>query len=223
MAEKIRDVLMSCRLFGRLTADSLDRLTEIAVRRRYARRERIFAQGDEPPGLYVVAEGAVRIFKIAPGGKEHVLHLAEPGHTFAEAAVMGGIPCPAHAEPTSAATCVLLPTLAFRGLLDADPELPRQLLTGMAAWVHNFVDLLEDVVLRDAAGRLARYLLEAAEDDVVLIPGLKRHLASHLNLTSETFSRTLSRLGERGLIHREPGGRIRVLDAAGLRLVTKGI
>ena len=222
MAAKIRDVLMRCRLFRRLTADCLDRVAAIGITHRYDPKERLFSQGDEPPGLYVVDEGAVRVFKIAPGGKEHVLHLAEPGDTFAEAAVLGGFPCPAHAETTVHTRCVLLPSPELRYLLDADPEIPRQLLSGMAAWVHQLVDLLEDVVLRDAAGRLSRYLLEAAEDDVVLIPGMKRHLASHLNLTSETFSRTLTRLAERGLIDREPGGRIRLLDPAGLRWVSKG-
>lgn len=220
---KSRDVLMRCRLFRTVTAESLDRLAAIAVGRRYERGERIFSQGDQPPGLYIVDAGTVRVFKAIPSGKEHVLHLAKSGGTFAEAAVMGGFPCPAHAEATEATTCVLLPTVAFRGLLDRNPELPRELLTGMAVWVHQLVSLLEDVVLRDAAGRLARYLLEEAEDEVVLLPTLKRHLASHLNLTSETFSRTLSRFADRGLILREPGGRIRLLNAAGLQLVSKGI
>lgn len=223
MAEKIRDVLMKCRLFRRLTADCMDRVAAIGVTRRYEAKERLFSQGDEPPGLYVVDEGAVRVFKIAPGGKEHILHLAESGNTFAEAAVLGGFPVPAHAEATTESRCVLLPRDALRGLLDADPELPRQLLSGMAAWVHQLVDLLEDVVLRDAAGRLARYLLDAAVDDIVVLAGMKRHLASHLNLTSETFSRTLTRLVDRGLVCREPGRRVRLLDRQGLQWVTKGV
>jgi CRP/FNR family transcriptional regulator len=210
---------MACGLFRSLTAESLDRVAAIGVRRSYDRGERVFSQGDEPPGLFVVEEGAVRVFKATPGGREHVLHMAQPGQTFAEAAVMGGFPCPANAEATLPTRCVLLPVPAFPQLLDRDPELPRQLLGGMAAWVHQLVDLLEDVVLRDAAGRLARHLLESADGDVVQLKTLKRHLASHLNLTSETFSRTLTRLEGRGLILREPGGRIRLVDAAGLRSV----
>ena len=54
---------------------------------------------------------------------------------------------------------------------------------------------MEDLTLRDAAGRLARFLLELPQskrttDGIVKLPGLKHYVASHLNLTSETFSRT---------------------------------
>jgi len=84
---------------------------------------------------------------------------------------------------------------------------------------------MEDVVLRDAAGRLARYLLdaEAGQDGLIELPTLKRHLASHLNLTSETFSRTLRRLVDGGLIAEPDGSHVRVLDRDGLQKVAEGL
>ena len=80
------------------------------------------------------------------------------------------------------------------------------MMSGLTLWVRHLVGLMEDVVLRDAAGRLARYLLDSqvGDDGLVELPTLKRHLASHLNLTSETFSRTLRRLIDAGLFDQPP-------------------
>ena len=38
------------------------------------------------------------------------------------------------------------------------------MMTGLTLWVRHLVGLMEDVVLRDAAGRIARYLLAIPAD-----------------------------------------------------------
>ena len=79
-------------------------------------------------------------------------------------------------------------------------------------------------MLRDAVGRTARFLVEAEVDDAgaVKLPSLKRHVASHLNLTSETLSRTLSRLIEAGLIVELDNNRVELRNASKLRSIAEG-
>ncbi len=220
------DTLQRCGLFKWLEGPDLSLLAGVARTVRFARGERVFSQGDDCAGLYVVASGLVRVFKVAPNGKEHVLHFAEPGRTFAEVAVMGDFPAPAHAEATEPTNCVLIPADALRRLLHENHALCRRLLQGMALWVRSLVDLLEDVVLRDALGRVARHLLAiegAAAGAVIELPMLKKDLASHVNLTSETLSRCLRRLVQRGLIAMSDSQKYRVLDPGGLRAVAEGL
>jgi len=221
-----RAILDGCHLLRRLSGESLDLLAGMAHTRHFKKGERIFTQGDECPGLYCVSEGLVRVYKLAPTGKDHVLHFAEPGATFGEVAAIIGMPAPAHADAVKETVCAVLPASRFRAELNDNHQLSLQLLTGMAAWVKQLVGLLEDVVLRDASGRLARHLLEAsaaAPNDFFQLRVLKRDLASHLNLTSETLSRTLRRLTDIGLIETAEGQRLRVVDREKLDEVARGL
>ncbi|MBN2447080.1 MAG: Crp/Fnr family transcriptional regulator [Phycisphaerae bacterium] len=201
-------------------------LASEATVRVFKKGYRILRQGEECPGLFCVGSGLVRVFKVAPSGKDHVLHFADPGKTFAEVAAMGGFTMPAHAEAVEDTVCVLLPTNRFQKLLRDHHELCLQLLSGMSFWVRQLVGLLEDVVLRDAGGRVARHLLEADPSggrQEFTLPVMKKDLASHLNLTSETLSRTLRRLAEAGLIEMGTAQRIRILNPPALRDVAEGL
>jgi len=199
-------------------------LANMAVEQQFETGTMIFRQDDPPPGMFVVVDGRVRVYKLAPNGKEHVLHLAGPGDTFAEVAVMGGYRCPAFAEAIEPTRCLLLPLTPLSKSLDTDHDLCRQLLSGMARWVRHLVGLLEDIVLRDAVGRVARYLMEVSEGRQTLeLPTMKKHLASHLNLTSETLSRTLRRLMDAQLIETTSRGALRIVDRQGLDAMAQGV
>jgi CRP/FNR family transcriptional regulator, dissimilatory nitrate respiration regulator len=225
-ANAAETILRRCRLLGRLSPESFALVREMATVRSFEKGARIFEQGDPCPGFYCVGTGAVRVYRLAPNGKEHVLHVAEPGTTFGEVAAIVDMPAPATAEAVKASVCAVIPARELQAALQTNHALCLQLLTGMAAWVKQLVGLLEDIVLRDASGRVARHLLEAgarAGHEYFQLSILKRDLASHLNLTSETLSRTLRRLKESGLIEGGEGQRIRILDRAALDEVARGL
>ncbi len=224
MSLNVAEILQSCRLFAEVEGKSFQRLATIARIVKFAKGQRIFLDGQPCPGVFVVGSGLVRVYKTAPSGKEHVLHMVGPGMSFAEVAAIGGFDVPASAEAVTAATCVLLPLEPFRKAMQEDHSLCLGMMTGLAFWVKHLVGLMEDVVLRDAAGRLARYLLNSptAADGAIELPTLKRHVASHLNLTSETFSRSLRRLIDAGAIAEGDGSRVQLLDRKRLEAIASG-
>lgn len=225
MPLNVVDILDGCRLFSAVEPAGFQRLATIARLAKFRKGEQIFREGQPCPGVYVVGSGLIRVFKTGPSGKEHVLHMVQPGQTFAEVAAVGGFNVPANAEAVTAATCVLLPRDRFRQALEDDHALCLGMMTGMTLWVRHLIGLMEDIVLRDAVGRLARYLLtsETSNEGLVELPSLKRHLASHLNLTSETLSRTLRRLVEAGVITQPENNRVKVVDPDKLHAVAEGL
>ena len=224
MALNVIDVLHGCKLFSQVQPSGFQRLATIARLCQFRKGQVIFREKEECPGVYVVGSGLVRVFKTGSGGKEHVLHVVGPGNTFAEVAAIGGFDLPASAEAVAETRCALLPADPIRKALEEDHDLCLGIIGGLTHWVRHLVGLMEDVVLRDAAGRIARFLIESqpAGDGTIELPTLKRHLASHLNLTSETFSRTLRRLVEAGLISQLDNNRVELLDREKLRQVAQG-
>ena len=180
-------IISNCSLFHGLSLGHRRRLVEMARRVTFPSGKLIFRQDDPCPGIYCVGSGVVRVYRLGAGGKEHTLHMAGPGQTFAEVAVIGGFPCPAYAEVTQAAHCALLPAPAFLAMLREDHAFCLDLLIGMSHWVRRLTGLLEDITLRDASGRVARHLLQASHDvrGTVGLAGLKKHIASQLNLTAK--------------------------------------
>ncbi len=224
--ETTRSILENCGLFRSLAPQWLGLLSENGSLRHLKRNQMIFRQGDVCPGLYCVGSGSVKVFKISPAGKEHILHLAGPGQTFAEVAAIGEFSLPAYAQTLESTTCVLIPTIRLRHLLATHHEFCLQLLSGMSLWVRQLIALLEDIVLRDAAGRVARHLIDAdpsAGKCPFALPIRKKDLASHLNLTSETLSRTLRRLTDSGLIQTPTPQTVRIIDREQLEEVSAGI
>jgi CRP/FNR family transcriptional regulator, dissimilatory nitrate respiration regulator len=222
------DILHECPLFSGVHAGGFRRLATIARLCQFRKGQVIFRENEPCPGVYVVGQGLVRVFKTGSGGREHVMHIAEPGDSFAEVAALGDFPLPASAEALKKTTCALLPQDRFRQVLTEDHELCLDMLSGITLWVRRLVTMVEDIALRDAAGRVARFLLELSEsksaaDGTIKLPGLKRHVASHLNLTSETFSRTLRRLIDAGLIAEIDAARVRLLHPKKLRQVAAGL
>lgn len=218
-------IIRNCGLFCGLSDASFEKIAQIARTVRFKRGQMIFRDGDPCPGIYVVGEGAIRVYKLAPSGKEHVLHFAYPGTTFAEVAAIGQFDCPAFADASEDSVCALIPEAGFRRIASTDHGFCIEMMTGMSKWVHTLVGLLEDLVLRDATARVARHLIQSDSTKGTgefTLPMRKKDLASHLNLTSETLSRTLRRLVECGLIETRDQ-RIRIREPAKLQDVADGL
>ncbi len=208
-----RNTIKQCPLFSGVTAEDLDRLATVARLREVEKGELLFSEGDTALGFFVVATGAVKIFKLSPEGKERILHIVHPGSTFAEAAIFGNGRYPAHAEPLQKSQVLFFPKKEFLLLLQEHAQIAINMIGGLSRFLRQFAMQIEELTFKDVPARLACYLIELAGDEgaVVTLPISKTQLASRLGTVSETLSRTFRKLSDDALLQVE-GKVITILD-----------
>jgi len=201
-------------LFAGLSRTQYEALARICVRRSCRKGERLFTEGDEGTGFYMVVTGRVKIFKVSVEGKEQILHLFGPGESFGEVSVFTGQGFPADAVTAVQTVLLFFPRLAFSALIQKDPTLALNMLAQLSGRLRHFAGLIEDLSLKEVPGRLAKYLLylsgKNGEGEVALDVS-KGQLASLLGTIPETLSRILARMNRQGLI-RLRGAQILILD-----------
>jgi len=206
-------------LFEGLPDDQLQKISAIAVEKLYQRAETIFFDGDEGTGFFIVAEGKVKIFKVSPMGKEHILHIFGEGEPFGEVPVFNGKPFPATAEALLKTRALFFPRKKFVQLIEENPGIALNMLGVLALRLRRFTHQIESLSLQEVPTRLANYLIylseEQGNDELVELEISKGQLASLLGTIPETLSRILAKLSDEGLIKVE-GRKIFLLDRQGL-------
>lgn len=217
---KAADILARIPLFSGLSRAQLDQFQSIALEKNFGRDELIFSEGDEGNGFYVVLRGTIKIFKVSPDGKEHILHIFSVGQTFGEVPVFAGEHFPAHAQALQDARVLFFPRSAFVALLEKNPALSLKLLADLSLKLRQFTVQIENLSLKEIPARLATYLLYLADEqrsfDQVTLSISKGQLASLLGTVPETLSRIFAKLSSQQLIQVD-GRKIALLDTEGLK------
>lgn len=216
----LADELARAPLFHGAERKFLQQVAAISRPIRLSSREVVFPEGGPAEGFYVLLEGRVILSRTSPDGKEQVLHIVEPPHTFAEAAVFGGGDYPATAKTLTECRLIFVPKREFLSLLSKNPDFSLQIIRSLSLWLRRMVDLVEDVSLRDVESRFLRYLKEKAslsgipieEGSEIYLDVEKSVIASRIGTVPETFSRMLRRLSDKGVLRVE-GKRVTILDA----------
>jgi CRP-like cAMP-binding protein len=210
-------------LFAGLLREQYEALARVGVRRSYRKGERLFSEGDEGTGFYVVLAGRVKIFKVSVEGKEQILHFVGPGESFGEVSVFTGQGFPADAVAAVQTSVCFFPRAAFSALIRRDPALAMNMLAQLSRRLRQFADLIEDLSLKEVPGRLAKYLLYLSGKDgdgALELDVSKGQLASLLGTIPETLSRILAKMNRQRLI-RSHGAQIRILDRRGLEQIAQ--
>ncbi len=185
----------------------------------------IFNRGDQARGLFILLQGQLKLGVTSPQGTEKVISIISPGGSFGEAVLFMERQFPVYAQATLDSKVLLVSKSVIFSLLDNDPTVARKMLAGLSIRMHQLVQDIGMLSLQSGTQRFIGYLLhisaEAPDASSITLPASKSMIASLLNLTPETLSRTMTKLQQSGLIEVH-GKEIIIPDVSRLRNLDHG-
>jgi CRP/FNR family cyclic AMP-dependent transcriptional regulator len=217
-------VLKKTPLFANLTEGELQALAARTSRKRYNRGEHLFAEGDPCTGLFLVASGKIRIFKLSASGREQVLAVEGPGSSFAELPVFDGGNYPAAASALEDTEVLFISRKDFQNYCREHPDVGLKVIAVVGSRLRRLVGIIEELSFTTVRQRLIALVLRLAHADGtpskegIRVELTKSHqdLAAELGTVRELVSRNLSRLQAEGFLDVE-GRKIVVKDLPGLK------
>jgi CRP/FNR family transcriptional regulator len=219
--------LKKCYLFAELPDKLLDQIASAASLVSAPKDDLLFSDGELAHSFFVVGTGRVKVFKLSEGGKEQILMIANPGDSFAEAAMFAGGRFPASAQALVESELIAISREKFVALVKASPELSLTLIARLSQLLRKLTGLVEELSLSDVTTRLAHHLCGMTDSKTgkvlrkITLFEKKTTLASQLGTIPETLSRSLARLTKEGLI-KVDGRTIEILDPARLAEIAGG-
>ncbi|HJV85998.1 MAG TPA: Crp/Fnr family transcriptional regulator [Noviherbaspirillum sp.] len=212
----MKNILANVSPYRALDTGSLDQLVECSLPLRLHGQKEVIRQGEPAKGVYVVIYGQVKLYVGNRQGPHKVLAILGHDSCFGLAETFLDKPLGASVETTCDAMIVFTPKEKVMELARKNAAFFEQLMTCAARQTHSLILDVQRQSSSSAPQRLAGFLLRQCEHqssrDIELSVS-KTVIASHLDITSETFSRLLKRFTAQGMIEVH-GRHIKVLDSA---------
>ena len=138
-------------------------LAAYGIERDYPKNAVIITEGDPSDSLYVILSGRVKVYLSESDGKEIVLNIHGAGSYVGEMAFDN--------QPRSASVMTLEPCKLsvvtqsrFREFLKQEPQAVEHLIRSLIQRARNATEKVRSLALLDVYGRVARLLLDLAEE-----------------------------------------------------------
>ncbi|MFO0693941.1 MAG: Crp/Fnr family transcriptional regulator [Polyangiales bacterium] len=229
--EASRSWLADVRLFDGVDEAGLSRMLAPGRFVETSKGEMILERGTIGDQLYVIQRGRYQVTATDRAGRRVTLSVLGPSDVFGEVSMVDG--CARSADVISVGTGRLLVVErpSFVELATTYPTIGWTLTTVVARRLRRLTERLEDRAFLDLEKRLAKRLVEAAEDvggttDGRLMRGIRialtqNDLAAIVDASRERVNRQLATWVKDGLVGVERS-RIALLDPEGLRRVYEG-
>ena len=179
---------------------------------------RLIERDDEVSGVYLVEQGALRVYYLTPEGREGTLYWVDPGDSciLAINCVFAKMRYPAWVESERETTRFsIIPSTLYRELFEREPAIQRFTFEVLSSRTFELMTLLTEAQSLGLERRVALFLLRRCDhnNEVAMSHEV---IANHIGTAREVVTRILRSFASDGLIQTRRGS-LRILDEALLR------
>jgi len=201
------NILKAVPLFSSLNEGQLSLLRPCLQQRSYPRGSFILREGEQTDALYVIVSGRVKVLIPDEAGREVILAVLGINEFFGEMGLLDGQPSSASVETLEACRMLRLSKAGFTAALQQNFELAMVIIGNLVKRLRGADRKIESLALVDVYGRVARLLLDHAEEVdgslIVTKAPPKQEIARMIGASREMVSRVVKDLQVRGYIRAE--------------------
>jgi CRP/FNR family transcriptional regulator, cyclic AMP receptor protein len=206
------DLIRRVPLFSMLTSSQAEQVAEGVVKRRFRRGEIIVEQGRKSNALFILLTGRARVLTSDSRGREVILAMLHPGDYVGEMSLIDNEPHSATVRAEVQTDVLVLGRTEFARCLPENSSLSYAIMRGLVARLRAADRQIESLALLDVYGRVARTLLDMAEETggTLLIRNKvsRQDLAKIVGASREMVSRVMKDLEERHYVETQPDGSV---------------
>ena len=198
------DLIRRVPLFSLLTVEQAQGIADSVVKRRFRRGELVVEHGRKTNALYILLTGRARVLTADSRGREVILAVLQSGDYVGEMSLIDNEPHSATVRAEVQTDMLILGRAEFSRCLPESSSLSYAILRGLVARLRSADRQIESLALLDVYGRVARALLDMAEDEgslrVIRNKVSRQDLAKVVGASREMVSRVMKDLEGRNLI-----------------------
>ncbi len=197
-------LLRNVPLFAVLPESQLAMLTGVVSRKTFARGTTVMAAGEATDSLYVVISGRLKVMMSDDEGREVILAMLGPTEFFGEMGLLDDSPRSATVVTVEACELLILSKKDFKKCLIENFEMAMTVMRGLVKRLREADQKIGSLALIDVYGRVARLLLDTAENidgqKIVTKKLAKQDIAKMIGASREMVSRVMKDLQTGGFI-----------------------
>jgi CRP/FNR family transcriptional regulator, cyclic AMP receptor protein len=206
------DLIRRVPLFSMLTNEQAQSVADGVVKRRFRRGELVVEQGRKSNSLFILLNGRARVLTSDTRGREVILAVLEAGDYVGEMSLIDNEPHSATVRAEIQSDMLVLSRQDFSRCLPENTTLSYAIMRGLVRRLRNADRQIESLALLDVYGRVARTLLDMAEEDngvrIIRHKVSRQDMAKVVGASREMVSRVMKDLEERGVIETQDTGAV---------------